>query len=304
MTALPTTVAEVRSTSLLSADFIARLERLEIVSRKIHSARQRGDRRSRRRGDSAEFADYRNYVSGDDLRHIDWNIYARLDRLFLKLFFEEEELNVSILLDVSGSMSAGAPEKALYGKRVMAALAYVGLCNHDRVNLCAYTNRVVRARWGFRGRRSLPEVLSFIDALPVGGASGFVGAAREFAMRHTQKGVCVVVSDLLDKQGFTAGLPYLVGRRMDAYVVQTLSPQELAPELAGDLALVDAEDGEVAEVTISRPLLDRYMSRLEEHRAAIRAYCLRRGVSFVTTSTAQPFETLVLGYLRGRGLLR
>src|SRR5260221_13738985 len=117
--------------ALLDPEFMHRLEQLEIVSRKIHASRQRGERRSKRKGESAEFADYRNYVVGDDLRHVDWNIYARLEKLFLKLCLEEEELNVSILIDVSASMDSGEPSKALYAKRVAAAGGYTGVGNHD-----------------------------------------------------------------------------------------------------------------------------------------------------------------------------
>lgn len=289
---------------LLDADFLARLEQLEIISRKIHAARNKGERQSRRKGESAEFADYRNYVSGDDIRHIDWNIYARLDRLFLKLFLEEEELNVSVLLDVSGSMDSGEPAKARYAKRVAAAMAYIGLCNYDRVNLYAYADNVVASRIGLRSRRTLPQLLKFLEDAPIGGGSNFTAAAKQFALRHTQKGVCLVISDLLDKNGFQQGLPFLVGRHMDIYVLQVLSPQEMEPDLAGDLKLVDVEDEDIAEVTISKPLLDKYKANLQAYCESIRDYCSQRGISYLLTSTAHPFETLVMTYLRARGLVR
>ena len=289
---------------LLDPDFLARLEQLEIISRKISAARNKGERQSRRKGESAEFADYRNYVVGDDIRHIDWNIYARLDRLFLKLFLEEEELNVSILVDVSGSMESGEPEKARYAKRVAAAVGYIGLCNFDRVNLYAYANGLVSSRVGLRSRRVLPKLLQFLEETPVGGGSAFVAAAKQFALRHTQKGVCLVISDLLDKSGFQQGLPFLVGRQMDIYVLQVLSPQEMEPDLAGDLKLVDCEDEDIAEITVSKLLLDRYKANLQAYCESIREYCNQRGITYLLTSTTHPFETLVLTYLRARGLVR
>lgn len=300
----PTTLPPRPQAPLLDADFLARLEQLEIISRKVHAARNKGERQSRRKGESAEFADYRNYVSGDDIRHIDWNIYARLDRLFLKLFLEEEELNVSFLLDVSGSMDSGEPQKARYAKRVAAALAYIGLCNYDRVNLYAYAESVVASRNGLRSRRNLPQLLKFLEDAPLGGGSNFVAAARQFALRHTQKGVCVVISDLFDKHGFQQGLPFLLGRNLDVYVLQVLSPQEMEPELAGDLKLVDVEDEDVAEVTISKPLLDKYKANLQAYCESIRDYCNQRGISYLLTATTHPFEQLVLTYLRARGLVR
>ena len=290
--------------SLLDPEFMHRLEQLEIVSRKIFSSRQKGERRSKRKGESAEFADYRNYVVGDDLRHIDWNIYARLDRLFLKLFLQEEDLNVTILLDVSGSMDQGDPSKSIYSRRIAAALAYIGLCNCDRVNLYAYNDTVVGQATGMRSRRMLGQVLKFLEEAPAGGKSHFSAAARQLAMQNNQKGVVLVLSDFLDKGGFEQGLRYMLGRQFDIYVLQVLSPQETNPDLAGDLKLVDCEDDDVAEITVSKALLDRYKANLQAYCESLRTYCTQRGISYLLTLTDRPFETLVFDYLRRRGLIR
>jgi len=290
--------------TLLDADFMTRLEQLQIVSRKIHASRQRGERRSRRKGESAEFADYRNYVVGDDLRHVDWNIYARLDRLFLKLFLEEEDLNVSLLIDVSRSMESGDPSKALYARRVAAAMAYIGLCNYDRVTLCAYSDRIVGYRQGLRSRRMMAQVVAFLEEIPSEGRSHFAAAAKQFAMRQRQKGVVLVLSDFLDKGGFEDGFRYLLGRKMDVYALHILSPQEIEPDLTGDLRLVDVEDDDVAEITVSKLLLDKYKANLQAYCESIRGYCSQRGVSYYLAITKHPFETLVLNYLRQRGLVR
>jgi len=304
MPATPQEAATPKATNLLDPEFTARLEQMEILSRKIHASRQKGDRRSRRKGESAEFADYRNYVVGDDLRHIDWNIYARLERLFLKLFMEEEELHVSILLDLSRSMEAGEPSKALHGKRVAAAIAYVALCNYNRANLYVYNDRIAARLAGLRSRRTTARAIGFLEDAPIGGASHFAAAAREFAVRHTQKGVVLVISDFLDKGGYEEGLRYLLGRRLDIYALQVLSREEVEPQLAGDLKLVDCEDGDFAEVTISKPLLDRYKANLQAYCEALRAYCNQRGITYLLTISDQPFEMLVLDYLRRRGLVR
>jgi len=292
------------SPSLLDADFLARLEQLEIVSRKIHASRQKGERRSHRKGESVEFADYRNYVVGDDLRHIDWNVYARLDRLFLKLFMEEEDLNVSLLLDVSKSMDSGEPSKSLYARRVAAAMAYIGLCNYDRVTLCAYNDGITAYRRGLRSRRMMAQVVKFLEDVPIEGKSHFAAAAKQFALRQGQKGVVLVLSDFLDKGGFEEGFRYLLGREMDIYVIQVLSPQETEPDLTGDLRLVDVEDEDVAEITVSKLLLDKYKANLQAYCQSIRQYCTQRGIAYYLAITKHPFETLVLNYLRQRGLVR
>lgn len=304
MAAKSATTAAADREELLSPDFMARLDRLEILSRRIFAGRMKGERRSKRKGESVEFADYRNYVVGDDLRFLDWNIYARLERLLLKLFMEEEDLNVTVLFDASRSMDWGDPSKGLYVKRVAAALAYIGLVNYDRVSLYGYSNTLVHEMRGVRGRRLASQVISFLERVPLEGPSHFAEAAKRFSLRHRGKGVVVVLSDFLDKGGYADGLRYLLAREMDIYVVQVLSPQEIDPSLTGDLKLVDVEDGDAAEVTISRPLLGKYKAMLQAFCTELKDHCTRRGITYLFTSTRVPFDTLVLSYLRQRGLIR
>lgn len=289
---------------LLSPEFMHKLEQLEILSRRIFVGRVKGERRSKRRGESVEFADYRNYVVGDDLRFLDWNIYARLERLLLKLFLEEEDLTVTILLDCSGSMNWGSPTKGLYAKRIAAALAYIGLCNYDRVSLYAYSSTLRQELVGVRGRRLASQVMRFLEGVPLEGPSDFSAVARRFALRHSGKGVVVVLSDFLDKGGYADGIRYLLSRDLDLYVVQILSPEEIEPPLAGDLKLRDVEDGDLSEVTISKPLLDRYKANLQAYCTELKDHCTRRGITYLFTSTRIGFDVLVLSYLRQRGLIR
>jgi uncharacterized protein (DUF58 family) len=289
---------------LLSPEFIAKLEQLEILSRKIFTGRMKGERRSKRKGESVEFADYRNYVVGDDLRFLDWNIYARLERLVLKLFMEEEDLNVTVLFDVSKSMDWGDPHKGLYVKRVAAALAYIGLVNYDRVSLYGYSSTLSHELRAVRGRRLVAQVIRFLQDIPYDGTSDFAAVAKRFAVRHAGKGVVVVLGDFMDKGGYAEGLRYLLSRDLDLYVVQTLSPEEIDPTLTGDLKLRDVEDDDLAEVTISKPLLDRYKANLQSYCQGLKDHCTRRGITYLFTSTRVAFDVLVLAYLRQRGLLR
>src|SRR5579885_2508376 len=289
---------------LLDPNFLARLEQLELVSRKIFLGRMKGERRSKRKGQSVEFADYRNYVVGDDLRFLDWNLYARLDKLFLRLFMEAEDLHFYLLIDNSLSMSFGSPTKLHYAKQVAAALGFIGLVNMDRVVIEAFNDRLTQTMPAARGRRSLWRLLDFLQKLEPAGPSDLRQALRTFGLKCAGKGIVVVLSDFMEKGGYEDALRYLIARQLDVYVIQILSQEEIEPEIVGDLRLVDVEDDDVAEVTVSGPLLKRYKQNLAAYRAGLYEFCARRGVTCLFTSNQVPFDKLVLTYLRQRGLVR
>ena len=274
--------------TLLDSAFMARLDQLDILSRKVLAGKLKGERRSKRRGQSVEFADYRNYVVGDDLRFIDWNIYARLERLFLKLFLEEEDLALTILIDTSKSTDFGDPNKALYMKRVAAALGYIGLVNYNRVSISAITDTIVADTGALRGRQKVSQMIDFLNKLEPQGNSYLAGACKRFALAHRHKGVCVILSDFFDKGGYENGLRYLAGKSYDLFAIQVLSPQEINPDLQGDLKLKDIEDGDLAEVSVTAPLLKRYKENLNAYCAGLKEYVTRRGGNYLFTSSAIP----------------
>src|SRR4051794_13275055 len=224
-------MTETKALPLLDPEFLRKLEQLELVSRKIFVGRMKGERKSKRRGSAVEFADLRNYAVGDDLRHIDWNVYGRLDKLFLKLFLEEEDLHFYPLIDTSLSMDFGDPTKLHYAKQVAAALAFIGLVNHDRVVLEPFSTDLDRGMPSVRGRSQMWRVVQYLDQLQAMGAGDLTAAAKSFAVKHAGKGVVVVVSDFLDKRGYQDALRYLLARNMDIYVIQVLSREEVEPEL-------------------------------------------------------------------------
>jgi uncharacterized protein (DUF58 family) len=291
---------------LLSAETLARLERLEIVSRKIFRGRMKGERRTRRKGQSVEFADFRNYVAGDDLRFIDWNMYARLDRLFLKMYLEEEDLRFYVLLDASASMDFGTPTKLWYAKQLAAALGYVALCRLDRLRIETLGQPLRRPGQVLRGRHNLWRMLEQLNQLESSNDENISleQGLKSFCLRNAGKGVLVLISDMLDKQGYESALRYLVANQMDIYVIQVLSPIEINPELAGDLKLIDCEDQDHAEITVSRPLLDRYRNTLNSFVHGLRQFCRQRGMGYVLANTDIPIETLVGTYLRQQGMLK
>lgn len=292
------------ASSLLSPELLAQLERLELVTRKVFRGRMKGERRSRRRGQSVEFADFRNYVAGDDLRFIDWNLYARLEKLFLKLFLEEEDLHFYALIDASASMDFGEPTKLHFAKQLAASLGFIGLCRADRVKIEALGAARTQPGPVLRGRQSLWRMLEYVERVEPGLNVPLATSVKEFCLRNSGKGILVLISDLMDKSGYESALRFLLAQDLDVYVIHVLSPEELEPDVKGDLRLVDCEDQDIAEITVSRPLLDRYRRTLAAFIDGAREFCTRRGMKYLMTSTQTPVDQLVSNYLRQRGLIK
>jgi uncharacterized protein (DUF58 family) len=280
--------------------FLRQLERLMLVTRQAVHGGMKGVRRSTKRGQSVEFADYRNYSLGDDLRSLDWNVFARLEKLFVKLFIEEEDVTVHVLLDGSASMDTGAPSKLLFGKRAAAALAYVGLASYDRVNMAVLQGRAARRMPAVRGTGRVFRVLSDLSAVqPHDGPTDLAAAARHYAAQITQRGPLLLISDLFDPQAERA-IAELAGTRCQVAVLHTLSPDELDPPLEGDLTLVDRETRGQVNVTVDLATLDRYKERLSEWQAGLERTCSRRGAAYLPISTTLPLADLVFAELRRR----
>ncbi|TWU37141.1 DUF58 domain-containing protein [Novipirellula artificiosorum] len=288
---------------LLSPELLSRLERLELVSRKVFRGRMKGERRSRRKGQSVEFADFRHYVAGDDLRLIDWNLYARLDQLFLKLFLEEEDLHFFALVDASESMNFGDPTKLRVAKQLAAALGYVGLCRADRVSVSVLGPEGRRAPI-LRGRSGLWKMLAYLESVQSGHNVSLYDGIKDFSLRNAGTGVAVLMTDLMDKQGYEAAIRMLIGRRMDVFVMHILSPEELDPPLRGDRKLIDAEDRDESEITINAYVLQKYKDTVQSFIAGAKQFCSQRSVVYIPVRTDTPVETIVTRYLRERGVVR
>jgi uncharacterized protein (DUF58 family) len=280
--------------------FLRQLERLMLLTRQAVHGGMKGVRRSVKRGQSVEFTDYRDYALGDDLRALDWNLYARLERLYIKLFIEEEDVTVHILVDGSASMDGGAPDKTLFAKRAAAALAYVGLASYDRVNLAVLQGRVARRFPAVRGTGRIFQVLSDLSGVrPAPGPTDLVSACRHYAAQLTQRGPLILISDLFDPNVERA-ISELAGTRCDVAVLHTLSNDELDPPLEGDLRLVDRETGEGVDVTADLVTLDAYRERLAEWQARLEQVCAKRRVAYIPTPTSLPLADLVFAELRRR----
>lgn len=295
------------ASALLSPELLRRLEQLQLLAARRARSSLRGERRSRARGQSVEFADHRNYVFGDDLRYLDWNLYGRLDRLFLKLYEEERELPVRIFLDASESMTFGEPVKFDFARQVAAAVGYVALCGFDRVSVLPFPERAENATAGrglrlVRGRRSAFAYFGQLEALSAGGPADFNAALHRGAIEARQPGLAVVLSDFLDPAGYERGLGALVGRGFQVTAVQILAPDELEPKTYGDLRLVDSESGAEQEVTFGRYRLAAYRQTAQNYIQRLREFCRQRGIHFFLANSATPIEDLLLKQLRAAEL--
>jgi uncharacterized protein (DUF58 family) len=293
------TVSRAPAQTLLSADFLAQLERLTLASRRTFKGRVRGERKSPRKGMSVEFCDYRPYGVGDDLRYVDWNIYGRHDRLYLKLFLDEEDLCLHLLVDASGSMEYGEPTKFDFGVRLAAALGFVGLVNLERVGMGIVRERVAQGWLPARGRSQFLPLAGLLQNLRPGGATALNEGLSAYARQARDPGVAVVISDLMDPSGYQSGLRALLERRFEVHVIHVLAAEEMDPAFGGDLRLLDAESGEVRELTLDGDALKQYRRRLEGFLAETEAFCHANEVTYHRVTSDVPLGEFMLTELKG-----
>ncbi len=283
---------------LLDTEFLKKLEYLRWTSKRIYHGQGRGEHSTVKIGTSLEFSDYRNYQVGDDYRYIDWNIFSRLDRLFLKVFTAEEDLSIHILLDTSRSMLFGAPPKIDYAKRVAAALGYIGLSNLDRVGITGFGAGLQESMAPRRGRDHFLGLLEFCERVSCNGETDFNRSLMEYSFRSRRAGLAVVISDLFDPQGIERGLEALKFARYDILLLQVVDEQEVRPGFAGPLTLRDLETEHERRLSVDEMLLARYRERVQEWFSDIEKFCLKTQIEYLRASTLIPFEDLILKYLR------
>lgn len=289
---------------MFDQDFLRRLEYLDVVARKILSGRLRADRLVRRRGVSVEFEDHRAYAPGDDLRYLDWHILGRLEEFFLKLYREEENLQLTVLLDCSESMAFGAPDKFRYARELAAALAYIGMSNLDDANVVPFAADLGDSMSRLRGKGQVHQLFGYLTGLGHGGETDMRRCLRRYLSLERRRGVVVVISDLYDRDGVIPALRYLKGRRHDIYVIHVMDRTELAPPLRGDLRLVDSETGGFRDITVTDNLRTRYIAAFDGHARAVESWCRGADAGYVRAQTQVPFDELVLRILKRGGLVR
>lgn len=288
---------------LIDEVLLRRLERLSLAPRRVVAGGLGGEHRSSARASSTDFADYRQYVPGDDFRRIDWNAYGRSGTLYVKLTEAREQLPVHILVDASRSMAWGTPGKLRYASQLAAALGYVSLARYDRLTITALGQHPQQLR-DIRGRSRLPGLLHFLGELQPSGLLDLNAALTAYRVNRRAGGMVILISDLLSPEGFEEGLDHILAAGMDVVVLQVLSPQELNPAEGGDVELVDAETGEIVEVSLTARMIGIYRERLDRWCADAEALCGRRGVTYFRVSTDTPLEDLLLDQLRRVGILK
>jgi uncharacterized protein (DUF58 family) len=298
---------------LFDESTLRKLEQLSLIAHKVRAGAMKGERRSTKRGTSIEFADYRDYTRGDDLRRLDWNVYARLEKPFIKLLEEEEDLTVHILLDASASMDW--PEngdlgpldvhKFRYGQRLAGALAHIGLSTGDRVSVGLLRGDGLAQRWGpHRGRGQTLQLLTWIEELEPDGETDLNASLSDYGLRGGRPGLALIISDMLSRGGYADGLNALQGRGYEVGFLHLLSPDEIEPPLSGDLRLIDSETNQGQDVTIDGAMRDLYARRLLAWRDEMATHCLGRDVHYVAIETSTPWENVILYELRRAGVVR
>lgn len=289
--------------TLFDSEFLKRLEYLSLVSRRVFRGKLLAQRRTKQLGGGIEFADHREYSRGDDLRYIDWNVFARYNELLLKRFQEEEDLHVYILLDVSQSMNAGSPNKFDYVRRIAAALAYIALADLDRVSIYAYADQVQSMTPLIRGKDRILTILRYLDDLETTGTStNLMNVAKALVHRAQRTGLVIILSDLFDQEGFRGGVDMLRHRRYEPHVIQVHTLEEADPKWLGDVELEEVENGAKRKITITERKLKQYRQLFAEFLDGVDSYCRGYSISCTRTTTDLPFDELILRMMRATSL--
>lgn len=289
---------------LLEPTLLKKLDALSVQARRAFTGSSKGEKRSTKLGSSVEFADFRAYNHGDDLRRIDWNAYARFEKLYLKMFLEEEDLDITLLVDASLSMSFGEPSKLRAACQIAGALGYIGLSNYDRVSAATFDSNLRRQMPPGRGKGAIGGLFKFLDVQTANGSADLTASMKRVALQARRSGIAIVLSDFLLPEGYETGLKTLAARGFEITVIQILARTELEPDLTGDLKLVDAEDGSIKEISVSAPLLRAYKQNLDNYTNTLRAFALRYGMNYLLVGSDTPVETVVSRALRGAGVVK
>jgi uncharacterized protein (DUF58 family) len=292
---------------LFDDEFQRKLEYLALVSRRVFAGRLRAERRTKKSGSGIEFADHREYQPGDDFRSLDWNVYQRFGRLLVRLYEEEEDLAIYLILDTSASMAergSSATTKLDYAKKVAAALAYVGLANLDRVSIVTTSDRVMERMPETRGKARIFKAFRFLRGLEAEGQTDLGDAIKTFVAQNKRRGLAILISDLYDPKGVERGVNVLRYAKFDTFIVHVVDRADGRPNLQGDVLVYDCETGDEREVTVTAKVLERFAQAYETYLGDVERFCATHQVPYVAAPLDVPFDELILRVFRRGGFLR
>ncbi|MGB2982520.1 MAG: DUF58 domain-containing protein [Candidatus Bipolaricaulia bacterium] len=289
---------------LIDEAFLQRLANLRFMTAGRQGGRLSGSHASPRAGVSIEFADYREYVPGDDFRYVDWNIYGRLGRLLVKTFVQEADLPINLVIDSSASMQLGSPSKSRYAARLALALGYLGLRSLDRVGLFPFSDRLLDSVPPRHGMRQLSRLLKVLTEIEPSGNTAFDHAVTELQSVRRENGLVILIGDLLDAEGLESGIGRLLHRGDEVVVIQVLDPEEVEPSGTGYTQIVDVESGRRVTMNLGRRSLAQYRQRFQAHQSRLSAFLLERRIPYFVAPTDRRLEQLIFEDLRIGGILR
>ena len=283
---------------LFSEEFLSKLENLSLVAKKMHRGSSQGLKQTYRKGSSLEYQDHRSYYPGDDLRSVDWSVWARLGRLFVKLYTAEEDRTIYLLIDSSASMGSGSPVKLSYAVQAAAALAYIAASGQDRVGIVSFGEGILREKRPAKGLSEILSLFRFLASLEAGGRTNLNTVLKQFTHNPRRSGMVILITDLMDPSGHEEGLLSLLYNRFEVFLLHVLSEEEISPQPRGPVKLIDSETGDARMVTVDQDLEKAYRSALGEYLQGIEDFCLSRKMEYLRASSSVPLEDLILKYLR------
>ena len=296
---------------LLTPEFLKQLDPFHIRARRSFPGKFRGERRSLNRGIGMEFADYRVYEPGDDLRHVDWNIYARLDKLFIKLFYTDADLPLVVVIDNSHSMEFGSPTKLTCVKQVAAALGYIALAHGDSIAVYTCAERLLPVLPPTFGKPKFPRLTRVLDAITTSGQTRLTECLNQFPMYQRHASRVVILSDFLDPSGYGGGFKLLSGRGFSLTAIHVISPEETDPQIhientptGGDWLVEDTETGETKAVTINAETLKQYRVQQEAFCNNLQRFCTDQGIGYTRLKSEMPIEAFILQELHRIGVIQ
>ncbi len=288
---------------LIDEEFLRRLANLRFAGHRRRGGRFSGGHASPRSGMSIEFADYRDYVPGDDLRYVDWSIYARLDRLLVKTFVQELDVPVYFLVDTSASMGLGRPPKGIYASRLALALSYLALRSLDRVGLYPFSDRLGDCVPPRHGMAQFSRLLRSLSAVQPHGPTSLARAAADFQAQTRESGVVVLLSDFFSEESLREPLARFAYRGDQVIAIRVLDPAEVLPSLRGPTEFRDVESDERMRLAVGPATVEAYRKRFEEHAESLRREFESRRMRLFPATTNRPLERFIHEDLRAGGVL-